>query len=404
MQAIPRIFHNVLPRRRGCTYASLALTLLLSPGFSASVSAQVVFEKIIGWSPTSISGISLNDSGQAVWSSGRANSSQVYYWNGTSTQTIGFDNSNNRDAQINNSGMVVFSAYRQNFTPVTTDIYTWNGAASATDISLDGDIGAQPKINNQNQIVWWGQVGNSGINDVIYHDPTTSQNFDLTQNDYVGGSSGPSLNDKGAITWERSTAVNPGGETNLMSSTISKLMGITNPNDFMGSVQQITHRNDLNLINGGLNSLGKMVWVAYNDAAGKYDVWELDPNGSNLKVNLTANLLGDSFDPKVTEDGTVVWYTRAKNGVHSDIYWNYGIGSKQVMLDVSFLKNAPIDINNKGIVLFASGDGTSTGFDLIEAQPIPQGPNVPEPSNIVVLLSAGAAGIAFKFRLRRQLR
>ncbi len=380
---------------------SLALSFLGAVCLSAPVSAQIIAEKIIGWSPTSISGISLNDSGQAVWASGHNNASQIYYWDGTTSKTIGFDNSNNRDAQINNSGVVVFSALRQSNTDLTTDIYSWKGSGTPTDLSLDVDFSAQPKINDHNQIVWWGQVGGSGVNDLIYHDPISGQNFDLTQNDYEGASTGPAINNNGAITWERSTEINPGGETNLMNSTISNLLAITDPNLYAASVQQITHRNDLNLINAGINSSGKMVWVAYNDAAGKYDVWELDPNGSNKKIDLTANLDGDSFDPKVTEDGTVVWYTQAKNGSHSEIYWNYGSGSQQIMVDVPYLKNAPIAINSNGTVLFASGNGTTTGYDIIEAQPIPQGPAVPEPSNIVEVLSAGVAFIVFRARLLR---
>ncbi len=389
------------PFLRGHGSLALALTLLLSPSFSASVHSQAISEQIIGWSATSISGISLNDSGHAVWASGHGIDSQVFYWDGTAVQSIGFSHSNNRDPQINNNGIVVFSAFRQSNTEFTTDIYSWKGSGIAADISSDADVSAQPRINNHNQIVYGAQVGGSGVNDVVYRDPISGNSYDLTQYDYVGASAAPTFNNNGVVTWERSTAVNPGGETNLISSTISTMMGITDPNDYTSNIHQVTHRNDLNLINAGINDLGKMVWVAYNDAAGKWDVWENDPNGSGKNIDLTWNIAGDSFDPKITEDGTVVWYTLAKNGSHSEIYWNHGFGSKLISLDVPYFKNSPISINNNGTVLYASGNGTSTGYNIIEAHPLPDGSNVPEPASLVFMLSAGAAGMIMKLKRKR---
>lgn len=330
---------------------------------AASVRADEVRVQIqkITHVPSSVTGCALNDKGWAVWATGQSVGSQVYLWDGTKITKLGFDSRNNRYPQINNNNWVVWSALRDASDFSVTDIYVWKGSGNPVDLSALEDTADQPTINDKNQIAWWGSTGGMDVADVFYWKPGDARGTDLTVWDDEGASSGPQLNDAGLISWERSTEVNPGGETNLVYAKVSDPSSYT----------QLTDRSDLNLINGGLSHRGKFVWSEYTDAKSRYDIWAYDMYRDKAPRNLTTKLNGSSFSPVVAKNGTVAWYTVALRGFYASIYWDMGSGAQRIPIPLSVTRNTklyPIALNSNNGMLFAIGEGTNTGFDIYYAQ------------------------------------
>ena len=328
--------------------------------------AQGLVERVIAHVPTSVTSLAMNDSGWVAWTTGRASGSQVYLWNRAAVLSLGMASGNNRDAQMNNNNWVVWdgnSAANSN-----TDAFVWRGAGAYADLSGAYPNAGYPVVNNLNDIAWGGLgVGsNAGVYDIYYiaHTGTTVAN--LTYLDNTGGSTNPMFNDGGALTWTRQTGVNASGASNLVLATVTTASAFTS----------ITSSADLNVYQGfhGVNNSGVIVWRQYNDAKLKWDVWKYAPSGSAGTItDLTANLPGSSYDPSISNNGTVVWRTDNANSTASALYWdkNDGAGAVKIPLAQAHAFNKPVSINTAGSVAYVSGDGSGTGFDIILAEAPP---------------------------------
>jgi hypothetical protein len=79
----------------------------------------------------------------------------------------------------------------------------------------------------------------------------------------------------------------------------------------------------------------------------------------------------------VREDGTVAWYTRTATSPTTDtLYWYRNGVTQPIPITVSFNQNRPVAMNNRGQILFASGNGSGTGFDIVLATPSDAAPSV----------------------------
>lgn len=381
-------------RRRLAVSVMLIVVAAIASLWHAPAQAQTAFvERVIGHADNLVTGFSLNDQGWAVWSTRTGAESQVYLWHdGLSDPiAIGTPGTSAHDARINNNNWVVWNAADENFTP---SIYLWQGGGSASIISTETnykdifpdapygttDAAFAPYINNQNHVVWQGQAGASGIDDIFYWRPGDTKASDVTWWDGEGVSTGPRLNDNGWLSYERTTEVNPGGETNLVLGHVDA----SGETPELDQLYQITDSQDLNVYNGGINNKSKLVWMQYNDAAQKWDIWAYDPDTGNL-TDLTEDLPGNSrdffqFDPTVNEAGTVAWYTDFRNPSRRYLYWDTGNGWELIPVPQSLTLNGPVAINNTGGLIYAKGvtsdtlgaQGVHTSYDIIFAQAVPE--------------------------------
>ncbi len=392
-----RIRHGKRVSRGVMLFAVLAAACLRQ----TSASAQEIIQKAVLNVNGPVSSLSLNDNGWLTYSAGLGNDSQVYLWNGSTTATLSTPGLDNRDARINNNNWVVWGGLTPDQS--TTQIYAWKGGGSANIISNNTDYGTSdeadsPTINNLNQIAWHGQAGGSGIDDIFFLRPGDTQATDLTSWDAEGNSYNPRLNDTGLLSYERLTEVNPGGEVNLILSALDTSVPV------MTAAYQITDSQDLNVLNGGINNNGKLVWTQFNDALGKWDVWEFDPATGQV-TDLSEGLNGASFDPAqgdpaVNDAGTVAWYTSYfTDGLyHQDLYWDQGNGAQLIPLNSQYLVNGPITLNNGNEFAYVSKNSSSRlgGYTIfVDAV-------VPEPGTLTTALGALVLPGVFLLRSRRQ--
>jgi hypothetical protein len=343
-------------KRRVAVAAALLAALCIG---QAKAGAQITV-KTLTHVPSPVYNFSLNDRGQAVWATGLDVSSRTYYWDGATITPLGDPNSAHRDAYINNNGWVVWSAYRPNSNPIVSDVYLWKNGGTPTALTTTLDFGETPVINNNNVIVCNGQVNGDQIFDLFLLDPDGGAPVDLTEWDTEGSSTGPRLNDNNVLTWERTVDIP--GTTNILSAPLA------NPQNYI----QASNYDDVNLYNGGINSSGQIVWNQYN-ADGHYDVWKYDPAHPGNLMNLTMGFTRNALDflplePVINAAGAVAWHMPSADGTRIDIYWNRSAGSVLVPVTTSYKKNYPIALNNTGGFLFASGNGLSTGFDILLGQ------------------------------------
>jgi len=115
-----------------------------------------------------------------------------------------------------------------------------------------------------------------------------------------------------------------------------------------------------------------LVWRAFSDANSRWDAWQFDPYGANTIEDISNSLVEVSFPPVVSRDGTVAWYAQDVHGAYTHIFWNRGrLGTEQIPVPLVFpsnIQNFPIAINNTGGMIFASGVGSGTGWDIYLVQ------------------------------------
>ncbi|HZO90398.1 MAG TPA: hypothetical protein VFB38_18880 [Chthonomonadaceae bacterium] len=375
------IFH-----RSGLIRGMLLLAVMAAVSiFPTQGNAQELLQQTIWHSNSRIFSFSLNDNGWAVWDTrngGSPSDRQVYLWDGHSVTSLGLG----RDPRINNNNWVVWSN--------DDNVLLWQGGGSPQTIS--GDIGGiTPVINNHNQIAWTAidELGNEDI----YFLPDSHG----TAVNFTGGGTNeePRISDNGFLTWELTELADEGTDnehliTNIVGASI----------DDPTSLFQITNRDDQNVLNGGINnSATKVVWAEYNDDKQRWDIWQADANGAtDLTENLDINGRNFSFedpnqdDPMVNDDGTVVWYAHyfdSQNNPREDLYWELGSDPSLIPVFQPFLRNSPVAINNTGGLIFASGNGNVTGFDVILV--------VPEPGALAAAgaLLTGLVGLRWRRRM-----
>ena len=349
---------------KGLKAAAASAALLAA--FSGGAQAQGLVARVIAHVSTTVTSLALNDNGWVAWTTGRASGSQVYLWNRAAITSIGMANGNSRDAQINNNNWVVWDGLST--TSSNTDAFVWRGAGPYADLSSAYPNAGNPVVNNANDIAWGGLgVGaNSGVYDIYYISHTGSAVSNLTFRDNTGGSTNPMLNDGGALTWTRQTGIDSTGASNLVRATVTKANNFTS----------ITNSTDLNVYQAirGINNSGVIVWRQYNDAKQYWDVWKYTPNGATGTVtDLSVNLVGSSFDPYIADNGVVAWHTDNANSTASVLYWdkNDGHGAVKIPLAQTRAFNKPVALNTAGSVVYASGDGSGTGYDIILAEAPP---------------------------------
>ncbi len=312
--------------------------------------------------PTMVTSLSLNDNGWGVWTSGRQDESQVFLWDGKNVRALGIPGRNNRDAKINLKNWVVWSANREGNTG-STDIFLWKGKDDPICLSANCLTAAEPALNDQGDVVWWGDAGgkNKGIADVFYLPAGARTPFNVTEGDRDGASRNPRINDAGYISYERSTQQKGIAVTNLvyLESAHSNRR------------RQVTNSSDLNVTNGGINAASELVYEQYDDAAKQWQIWKYKPNGTAYL--LTKRMQGNSHLPSLNAAGTVAWHTDMRG--KSELFWYDGRETAPIPVPHPGNYTRPVAINSHGTVLYASGDGSGTGFDILLAAPDKRGGN-----------------------------
>jgi hypothetical protein len=350
-------------KRRSSTGFILLTLAALTGLIPLPAAAQTFTTRILAHVPRNVTSVSLNDNGWATWTTGLGNDSQTYLWGGSGVVTLGFAGRNNRDGRINNNDWVVWVANKIS-NPNHTEIYLWRGQGTPVSLSAAIDTSAEPDINHLNDIAWWGGTALSNISDVYYLAHDAVEFVNLTAPD-SGNAAVPKLDNTGLFSWERTIGDDETGDVNLAFALISDPLDLG----------QASISNDFNVTNGDISDSGKLVWRQYDDAAFKYNVWQYDRTTST-RTNLTQNLTGNSHDPVVREDGTVAWHTDTFSPSMATLYWYKNNVREIIPITVSYNLNRPLALNNRGQVLFASGNGTGTGFDIVLATPSDAAPSV----------------------------
>ncbi len=327
--------------------------------------------------PTSVSRVSLNDNGWGVWTTGRQSDSQVFLWDGKKVRPLGLPGRNNRDAVINLNNWVVWSADREDGNG-SSDIYLWKGEGDPICLSAKCVTSSEPHLNNRGDIVWWGSEGgeNEGIADVFYLPLGMRNPINLTEGDPEGASRNPRINNAGTVSYERSTEQKRRVVINLV---------------FVDAAQpkkrvQVTDSNDLNVTNGGINSAGELVYEQYDDAKKQWHVWKYTPK--TRPVCLTSTITGNSHQPMITAAGTVAWHTDMRG--KSELFWYDGKNTAAIPVPHTGSFTRPVAVNSHGMILYTSGDGSGTGFDVILASPEKQRGN----SAVIWSLLIACSGVA----------
>ena len=368
------------------TGGTLGLLLgALLPGSGAD--AQGLVEKTIAHTARTVTSLFMNDNGWVVWTTGLTPGSQVYLWNRSTIATLGMTNGNNRDTRINNNNWVVWDGYRS-ASSSSTDIFAWKNGGTYTDLSSALPSAGNAALNDSNDIIWWasGTGGNSGIYDIYYLAHTATQPANLTIFDNTGASNYPNINNSNQITWVRSVEDSSGnGVSNLVAATTAA------PDSFT----TVTNSSDLNVYQAlkGINSSGTLVWRQYNDAKLKWDVLK---SANGAVTRLSDSLTASSYEPCIANSGVVIWHSDTPTA--SRLYWdrNLGLGPEPLALSQPGLFNRPVVLNNNGAVVYASGNGSGTGFDIILAEP--PAPNFV--SGTITLPDIPGARIPFVFTFR----
>lgn len=365
------------------TAGLVALTALLA----STSCAQTFTVRILAHVPRNVTSVSLNDNGWAVWTTGLGNSSQVFLWAGSEVIPLGFPNRNNRDARINNNDWVVWSAIKENDTGQgSTDIFVWKGDGIPESVSAGLDSSAEPVINDRNDIAWWSS--HEGIHDVFYLPAGSSTYQNLTEFDAVGASAMPQIDNNGYISWVRTIEIAPHvGASNLVFSTTGSTSDFT----------QITFRDDLNVYNYGMTSSGKLVWVQYNDAVSRWEVWEYNRNTGVARA-IPGSQTQFFSPPAVREDGTIAFPVYITTLTYR-LYWHRNGVTEPIPITTPYTQNRPVALNNRGQILFASGNSSATGFYLMLATPSNALPSVSGRIQMEgIVTSAPAQRITLTFR------
>lgn len=149
---------------------------------------------------------------------------------------------------------------------------------------------------------------------------------------------------------------------------------------------QVTDSNDLNVTNGGINSAGELVYEQYDDAKKQWHVWKYTPK--TRPVCLTSTITGNSHQPMITAAGTVAWHTDMRG--KSELFWYDGKNTAAIPVPHTGSFTRPVAVNSHGMILYTSGDGSGTGFDVILASPEKQRGN----SAVIWSLLIACSGVA----------
>lgn len=302
--------------------------------------------------PTAVSKLSLNDNGWAVWTTGRGNDSQVYVWDGKTVREIGFAGRNNRDGVINLKNWVAWSADRADNSG--SDVWLWKGSGTPVCLSAEFLSAAQPALNDRGDVVWWGDAGgkNQGIADVFYLGANAKKSVILTEGDRDGASRNPRISDTGTVSYERSWKRKNIVVTDLVTVNAAR------PN----KRTQITDSRDLNVHNGAISPSGVMTWAQYDDAHKQWQIWKA--TSSKDRQCLSVEIDGNHHAPDINAAGTVAWHADSKKNDGSALWWHQGKRAESLAVPTSGKWARPVAINNKGMVLYVSGEGSGSGFDI----------------------------------------
>lgn len=349
-------------RRLCCAAAVWLASVSLSSAAQAQDFIKTLITHVGGGAGSQISRIDINDNNWVVWARGLTNASQVTLWNGQTIQNLGVANGNNRDPRINNNNKVVWSGLRT-IGGFDTDIYLWNNGVvtNLTQPLFTSGSSALPFINDLDDMAFAGPGLFAGDIDLYYKAHDGNQWRNLTAFDPDGNHSGPVLNNTGKISWDRTIDTSEGGRTDIYIQSLSDLISSSS---FASAT--IVQGVDLNVYNGDLNDNGVAVWQGYD--SNNWDIFLFDP-ALPTPVNLTPTLNGSfgSYQPVINNAGVTVWY-RWRQGNLYDLYWRVGSTTAIIPLSLTNTRNVPVAINNNGALAYATGDSTQ-GYDIYLAVP-----------------------------------
>ncbi|MFC1845414.1 choice-of-anchor D domain-containing protein, partial [Thermodesulfobacteriota bacterium] len=180
--------------------------------FVEPISSQITDDAFNDYNPQ------VNDNGYVVWRGNDGNDDEIYLYNGTSTIQLTDNDYSDGLPQINGSGQVVWLEI--NTTGGVNDIYFYDNALPATNITLGTNAWAwRPQINDNGDIVW-ADNRNDGE---IYLKEYGASTITLSELDGVNTleDANPQINNNGYVVWRRD---DPDGEIMLYDgSTITKL-------------------------------------------------------------------------------------------------------------------------------------------------------------------------------------
>ena len=299
-----------------------------------------------------------NDSGVVVWSEQVGSYDQVFRFADGVGKQITNDNFNNRDPQINENGIIVWS--RQNPDGSGAEIYYYGSDAYVYALTSDGRHNISPQINNNGDIVWesyatWTLNGQDILTD--YRIPLfKSSDWTLHNLGDIGYENySPQINDQGEVAWlgmkgsEYRVLSYYAGDTHLVATSNYAISDLRQNNkgqwvwqasdgqnseiyfyDIVAGGQplQISSQDNYNNLNPQINDSGAVVWQQWDGA--NYDICLYLPSGgppANLTHQIVYDDYFDHYSPQINNRGDVAWIFETTDAYsYSDIghnpYWN----------------------------------------------------------------------------------
>ncbi len=179
-----------------------------------------------------MNGKNINDSGMVVWSGFDGSDYEIFLYNGSETLQLTDNDAEDDFPQINNSGHCVWS-----YTSVDVNEIRMFDGSSIT--SLDSynlnELYSWPQINDQDQVTWSQNIGETENNAIFLYDGVTVHQL----SDH---GSGPKINNLGYVTWrgpDSEIILYDGSSTIQLTDNVSNLFSQINDNGhvvWMGNV------------------------------------------------------------------------------------------------------------------------------------------------------------------------
>jgi len=282
----------------------------------------------------------INAAGQVVWH-GDVNSNikyDIFLYDHTSGESIRLTNSANDDSypQINDNGDIAWSNgsgntdYEIYFAQSCTNCHSFPSGETPYDghaitrVTNNSSYDGGPKMNNNGQIVWTGDAGETDPNDfeLFLYDNSSGRTVRLTNDTYED--SEQKINDKGNIAWQSYD-----GEDNEMFFTKSctqchSFPSAETPYDGHATVQ--LSDNSFDEQDAQINKLGHVIWpreVTWGD----YRL--MTYKGSTVREIPLPDFSEKLWKPMINSSGEIVW---------EDYDSNIGEGTAEIY----FMKSTPL--------------------------------------------------------------
>jgi hypothetical protein len=254
---------------------------------------------------------------------------------------------------------------------------------TVTQISTNSSMNYGPQINNNGDVVWYGQVVAQGWDfEIFFYDKSEATTTQLTTDDI--NEYWPRINDNGQIVWCEDnvnlTLYNTTDKTTtpipILSSTDPQSLHINDNGDVVwdgydagasataiylykagDATQQIELQGNYNH-SPQINNTGRVVWVG-SDIDSYAHIFLYD-SGMEITTQISSSLAGDYYsNPQINDGGQVVFQGDSNNNFHIFLY----DGSITPMTYTG--DNYNPQINNNGYIVWAGHTaGTQAPFQI----------------------------------------